>query len=551
MPLNGPADRCDGYTPEQRARYDAARASLDGQGFSESVVDLQAHWQALNFERPEIRTPKQASNSTGGTPEYGAEPRDDDPPPVDLLRPMAAPPLRVADVPAVLGEFAAAHARATGFDASILLAGGIVAAAAMLSDEVRLCVSPRSSWFESARLWGVVIGGPGSGKSPALKAAQAPLFALHREMLGAWTETHGTEESPPPRPCLYTSDATTEALAEVLRDNPRGILYTVDELHSWLESHDAYRSGGGKDRGEWLRLYDGGPHQVHRIKRGAFFVPNWGASLLSATTPAALRRLAPKLPDDGLLQRLLLVVVRARDLPDDAMMRVETTARTEAWAAALRRLYTSPEAVVHLSGDAREAFEREQSELHRLTQAYEDAHPSYAAHLAKRAAMLARLALTFHALEAPAITDNLAGATMRRAVLFMRRQERHAMAVYGTMLGSGTGMALAQSIARSILAGDLHSFNRRELTLKCKAYRRADEWTRAAALTLLCDYGWLTTAAGSFSYGAQWTVDRRVFSLFAEYGEIARQRREAVRARFSSDDALDQSDDPDDDSTAQ
>ena len=64
--------------------------------------------------------------------------------------------------------------------------------------------------------------------------------------------------------------------------------------------------------------YDGGPHQVNRIKRGAFFVQNWGSSLLSATTPAALGKVAHKLPDDGLLQRLLLVVVRARASPTTA-----------------------------------------------------------------------------------------------------------------------------------------------------------------------------------------------------------------------------------------
>ena len=228
-------------------------------------------------------------------------------------------------------------------------------------------------------------------------------------------------------PALYTSDATTEALSDLLRDNERGLLYFVDELESWLASHDAYRTGAGKDRGEWLRLYDGGPHQVNRVKRGAFFVPNWGASLLSATTPAALRKMAHKLPDDGLLQRLLLVLVRPREMPDAAMLRVETRQPTEAWDAALRRLYAIPAAVVHLSGAARDIFEAEHAELHRLTQAFEDAHPALASHLAKRAAMLARLALAFHALDAAAITDNVSGATIQRAARFMRRQERHAL----------------------------------------------------------------------------------------------------------------------------
>ena len=459
-----------------------------------------------------------------------------DPPPLDILRPLAAPPLRAADVPEVLGRFAEAHARATGFDPSILLAGGIGMAAAALSDEVRLCVSPRSGWFESARLWLSLIGGPGSGKTPGLKTTAAPIFALHRKLLAAWSAANAGAETvlpdAPPRPALYTSDATTEALADVLRDNPRGLLYFCDELESWLASHDAYRTGAGKDRGEWLRLYDGGPHQVNRVRRGAFFVPNWGCSLLSATTPAALRKLAPKLPDDGLLQRLLLVLVRPRELPDATLLRVETRQPAEAWHAALWRLYALPGAVVHLSAAARVAFDAEQAELHQLTLAFEDLHPPYAAHLAKRTAMLARLALTFHALESAEISADVSGDTMARAVRFMRRQERHAQAVYSAMLGADTGMALAKAIARAILASGLGEFNRRELTPKCKAFRDADEQTRLAALKLLSDCGWVTCTATTITHGTLWTVDKRVHTSFSEHGEAARAQRAAIRSRI-------------------
>jgi hypothetical protein len=455
------------------------------------------------------------------------------PPPIDILRTLAAPPLRVADTPAVLARFADAHARATGFDVSIILTGGIVAAAAALSDEVRLCVSSRSSWFESARLWAVDIGGPGCGKTPGTKIALAPIHAMHRELLAEWNRQHGKDDDPPPKPVIYTSDATTEALAEILRGNERGLLYAVDELESWLASHDVYRSGAGRDRGEWLRLYDGGPHQVNRVARGSFFVKNWGASLLSATTPSALRKLAPKLPEDGLLQRLLLVLVQPMELPDASMLRVDTRRPTEEWDATLRRLYAVPAGVVHLSGVARAIFEAEQAELHRLTIAFEELHPAFASHLAKRVAMLARLALVFHALEAADIATEVTGETMARAVRFMRRQERHAQAVYSSLLGADTGMGLAKAIARSILASNLQEFNRRALTPRCKAFREADEAARKAALSMLTDCGWVTcTGDNPAAHGATWNVDTRVHTLFSEHGEKARAQREAVRSRI-------------------
>ncbi len=453
-------------------------------------------------------------------------------PPIDILRAMSAPPLRIDDAPVVMGRFADAQSRATGFDVSILLAGCVGAACAMLSDEVRLCVSPRSSYYESPRLWLAVVGGPGAGKSPGIKQAMSPVYAIHRELLDAWTKASEEVQDPDPPPALYTSDATTEALAELLRASDRGILYMTDELEAWLSAHDAYRTGAGKDRGEWLRLYDGGPHQVHRIRRGAFFVPNWGASLLSATTPAALSKLSAKLPDDGLLQRILLVLARPRELPRETSLHVDTKQAAEAWADALRRLYGFPAGVVHLTPDASAAFAAEQEELHRVTIAFEDVHPPYASHLAKRSAMLARLALVFQALDGEMYGNVISGKVMAMAIRFMRRQERHAQAVYGSMLGADTGMALAKDIGRSILAANLHNFNRRELTHKCKAFRGAEEATRKAALSLLSDCGWLFGGVESMTYGAEWLVDDRVHTLFAAHGEAARARRAAVRDRL-------------------
>jgi hypothetical protein len=151
--------------------------------------------------------------------------------------------------------------------------------------------------------------------------------------------------------------------------------------------------------------------------------------------------------------------------------------------------------------------------------------------MAKRTAMLARLALTFYALESKNIMDDVRGARMERAVSFLRRQERHAQAVYSALLGADTGQELAKSIAKSILAAGMQGFNRRELTLHCKAFRGADEHTRLAALSLLSDCGW-TTCTAPTSHGALWTVDERVHALFSGHREAAVSQREAVRSRL-------------------
>jgi len=219
-------------------------------------------------------------------------------------------------------------------------------------------------------------------------------------------------------------------------------------------------------------------------------------------------------------------------LPTEGMLRVEARAPREAWDTALRRVYAIGPATVRLSVEAAATFAAERAELHDLTQAFEESSPSLAAHIAKRAAMLARLALIFHALEAPAIDTPISGETMERAARFMRRQERHAFAVYGLLGGGNTGMSLAKDIARSILAGGIETFNRRELTPACKAFRHADEPTRQGALTLLRDCGWIVPQSHPLAHGVQWHVDPRVHELFAEHGESARRRRELARSRF-------------------
>lgn len=206
-------------------------------------------------------------------------------------------------------------------------------------------------------------------------------------------------------------------------------------------------------------------------------------------------------------------------LTDASSVTIDTRAHLLEWDHALRYVYTIPPCVVRLSEAARSVFEAERAELHRATQAFEKLHPSFAAHLAKRTGMLARLALTFHA-----ITDHISAPvssdTMQRAVRFLRSQERHAQAVYSELLGVDTGITLAKAIARSILASELQTFNRRELTQRCKAFRGAAEPTRLAALSLLADCGWLVCTDPK-QHGATWTVDQLVHTLFSEHGAAA------------------------------
>ena len=61
-----------------------------------------------------------------------------------------------------------------------------------------------------------------------------------------------------------TNNATIEKIAEILRDNPDGILYYRDELMGWLRSLD--KAGREADRAFYLEAWNGnGSFSVDRI----------------------------------------------------------------------------------------------------------------------------------------------------------------------------------------------------------------------------------------------------------------------------------------------
>lgn len=465
--------------------------------------------------------------------------------PIDFLRQASAQPFEASDVPAQLARYATEWAAAAGVDPSGAIVACVGAAASVISDGLRLEVNASSEYFESARLWVALIGGPGQAKSPSIGAATGPIKQMHREAIEHWQRACAEErdraeranEDPtmPPSPSLYTSDTTTEALAELLATNERGLLYLSDEFESWIGSHDAYRSGGGKDRGEWLRAYDGGPHQVNRVKRGQFFVPNWGVSIITATTPSVLQKLARRLPADGLLQRFIPVLMR----PGGTARRSADVSRLSgAYYNTLARLYEHGPGtgvrVVRLDPEAAELMHVERDRLRQLAQAVEVFGDGFAGHVAKHGGMLARVALVFHCIacgDTHPADARVSPHTVELALRFMRKAFQHARALYGDVMGYEGAGALARAIAAVLLADRHLEVTRRGLTHSCHAWRKAeDERLRDHAMQFLADMGWVREERGDYTkpHPTRWAVNPAIHERFAEYGDRHRERRALV-----------------------
>jgi hypothetical protein len=146
-------------------------------------------------------------------------------------------------------------------------------AAAMIgnSRSIRL----KEDYIEPSIIWTANIAPTGDGKSPVLQAATAPvrmreigLIKKNKEADKTFEEASAKWEAKtkkervggekPEKPALLTcwlDDATTEAVALRLKDNPRGALLPKDEFSHWFESMDQYHDRGGADVSRWLSIW--------------------------------------------------------------------------------------------------------------------------------------------------------------------------------------------------------------------------------------------------------------------------------------------------------
>ncbi|MEZ5890351.1 MAG: DUF3987 domain-containing protein [Xanthobacteraceae bacterium] len=114
---------------------------------------------------------------------------------------------------------------------------------------------------DRAILWGMLVGPPGTRKSPVLNEVIQPLeeieekwrredeptWRTYRAAHAQWEKTGRKNGEPEPkqprRRRKAVNDTTTEALAPILSDNPDGVISYRDELSGWVGDMDAYRPG--------------------------------------------------------------------------------------------------------------------------------------------------------------------------------------------------------------------------------------------------------------------------------------------------------------------
>jgi hypothetical protein len=247
-----------------------------------------------------------------------------------------------ADVlPDPIRGFVTQAAKAIGCDASYIALPLLSGLASAIGNTHRIAL--KRGWTEPAIVWTAIVGESGTMKTPAFKLA---MKAIRKAQDLAWKEHEATRTdweakqlryeaeltawrrdaakckpgdgysvAPPVKPAppiarrYIVSDTTTEAVAPVLRDNPRGVLLARDELNGWLASFDRYAKGGkGGDSAHWLSMHNGEAMTIDR-KSGippTIHVPSASVSITGGIQPGILARaLGQEHHESGMAARLL------------------------------------------------------------------------------------------------------------------------------------------------------------------------------------------------------------------------------------------------------
>lgn len=437
-------------------------------------------------------------------------------------------------------------------------AGAVVAAASLIGRKVGIRPKRYDDWLVVPNLWGAVVGPPATLKSPALAEVTKPLDRLVAEARAAHEEAledhaaeaeaveaikaglkdqikaagknaakrggdredldglislqRNTEIPKPPTMRRYrTNDTTVEKLAELLGENPRGLLVSRDELSGLLRSLE--KQGREADRAFYLEAWNGtGSFEIDRIGRGSSFVQALCVSVLGGIQPGPLSSYVYEATtrggsgDDGLLQRFQLLVWP--DPPKGPWRNVDRhpdrDAKNRAHGVYKALDALNPEELgadadtagdipcVRFSPEAQEVFDAWRGELEATLQD-EDLLPALQNHLAKYRSLMPSLALIFH------LVDYVNGSVKEGANVGMGAAERaaawceylktHAERVYAS--AGNPAVEGARALLTRVRKGDVKDRDTiRDIYRKQWSRLSSSEEVMAAASTLE-EYGWV------------------------------------------------------------
>jgi hypothetical protein len=216
----------------------------------------------------------------------------------------------------------------------------------------------KSGWEESAALYAGCAGDVGSGKTPSVNQAIKLLTPVAKQLNEEYQEATANYQNdnlryeeqkeerkrnhtsiadlpkpePPVEHNIYTSDTTVEAMAELLNDDPSGILLYRDELTGWINSLNQYKGGKGADREFYLSTWSNTPYLIKRKGKDTIRLDAPYICVVGGLVPDKMAVLKGR-DVDGFMERILV------SFPDPVVKEKDSAERRIRSCLQTQRLY--------------------------------------------------------------------------------------------------------------------------------------------------------------------------------------------------------------------
>jgi len=341
----------------------------------------------------------------------------------------------------------------------------------LIGNKVGIRPKAKDDWTVIPNLWGMIIGSPSVKKTPIYselyKAVAKVEFEEHQKFendMKAYrieqdkysTDKKKRKESEPPleqptkpqKKRYATSDGTIEAIAEIIKYNPNGILQTRDELSGFLKMMD--KAGKEGDRAFYLEGWNGtNSFSVDRIMRGSTYIPQLTLGVLGNIQPSVLKEYIYEAVQgkraDGFIQRFQLALF-VEPIKQNGVDRYPNTTAKDEFFELIKKI-VEIEHFRECEDDPYKnvSFYRFENEAQTLfnnwyKDNYEEAQnaPNEAleGHLNKYPKLICSLSLIFHISEIVSSDNNIASVSkenFNRAYKIVEVLKAHAYYLYSTL----------------------------------------------------------------------------------------------------------------------
>ncbi len=233
--------------------------------------------------------------------------------------------------PAKIQDMILALARQENYTIEYMMASLLMAVSTAIGNAINIRI--RGGWISNSALYMILVGRPGTGKTPPLDFAFRPIrkhdaqavkqFKLEMEQYNNLIERNkGKKENIAPlpdKPVLrrtIISDFTPEALMRALDDNQRGIVVYVDEIMGMFNAVNQYSRGQLIE--QLLTAFSGKPLDISRCSMPVpIHIEYPFINIVGTMQTTRMHELIEKgYKENGLLDRIIFVYPSSQEIAD-------------------------------------------------------------------------------------------------------------------------------------------------------------------------------------------------------------------------------------------